>query len=91
MAGDVQIDLESAEDANARRKIRQLVRSRTIVHVETRGVKFRSGYRRCKNGSARDIYVFPSGSGEAVGAEYKSEEGNSSAAAKRAHETASRP
>jgi lipopolysaccharide export system protein LptA len=70
--GDVQIDLESAADADRRAKDSAMATQ--IVHVETRGVIFDQG-----SGAASTdqpvTFTFPSGSGDAVGAEYNSEEG----------------
>jgi lipopolysaccharide export system protein LptA len=70
--GDVQIDLESAADAERSSKDRAT--QPQIVHVETRGVDFDQG-----TGAARTdqpvTFTFPTGSGDAVGAEYNSEAG----------------
>ena len=71
--GDVQIDLESAADAE--RSARNPERAATQkVHVETRGVTF----NRVSGTAQSDQpvkFVFPNGKGEAVGVEYHSEEG----------------
>jgi lipopolysaccharide export system protein LptA len=70
--GDVQIDLESAADAD--RSAKDPKAAAQIVHVETRGVKFDQS-----TGAATTdqpvTFTFPSGSGDAVGAEYNSQEG----------------
>ncbi|MGB7284411.1 MAG: LPS export ABC transporter periplasmic protein LptC [Candidatus Acidiferrum sp.] len=71
-SGDVQIDLESATDAD--RAAKNPAEPPQIVHVETRGVDFDRS-----TGTARTdqpvTFTFPSGSGDAVGAEYNSNEG----------------
>ena len=71
-SGDVQIDLESAADAD--RAARNPVEPPQIVHVETHGVNFDRS-----TGTARTdqpvTFTFPNGSGDAVGAEYNSDEG----------------
>jgi lipopolysaccharide export system protein LptA len=71
-SGDVQIDLESAADAD--RAAKNPAEPPQIVHVETRGVDFDRS-----TGTARTdqpvTFTFPSGSGNAVGAEYNSNEG----------------
>ena len=71
-SGEVQIDLESAADA---------VRAATdpkapsqIVHIVTRGVIFDRDSGAAKTDQPV-TFAFPSGSGEAVGAEYNSQEG----------------
>src|SRR5277367_2103054 len=70
--GDVQIDLESAADAERRGKDPKI--QPQIVHIETRGVKFDQS-----TGAATTdqpvTFTFPTGSGDAVGAEYNSQEG----------------
>ena len=70
--GEVQIDLQSAVEADRAKKSH--ARTAQTVHVETRGVAFNR-----MSGEARTSqpvkFVFPDGSGEAVGVEYKSEEG----------------
>jgi LPS export ABC transporter protein LptC len=72
-SGEVQIDLESAADAE------RAARSPTAaagqkVHVETRGVTFNRA-----SGTAHSdqlvTFIFPNGTGEAAGVEYDSEEG----------------
>src|SRR5580704_232450 len=70
--GDVQIDLESAADQDRRAKDPTMPPE--IVHVETRGVIFDQGTGAAKT-DQHVTYTFPSGSGDAVGAEYNSEEG----------------
>ncbi|MGC2673746.1 MAG: LPS export ABC transporter periplasmic protein LptC [Candidatus Acidiferrum sp.] len=71
--GDVQIDLESAADAA--RSAKDPKEPPQIVHVETRGVNFDRGTGTAKTDQSV-TFTFPSGSGEAVGAEYNSEEGS---------------
>src|SRR6202790_2058722 len=70
--GDVQIDLESAADAERRAKDPAV--QPQIVHVETRGVIFDQGSGKAITNQPV-TFTFPSGSGDAVGAEYNSEEG----------------
>ncbi len=70
--GDVQIDLESAADAERSAKDPKVPHQ--IVHVETRGVNFDRDTGAAKTDQPV-TFTFPSGSGEAVGAEYNSEEG----------------
>jgi lipopolysaccharide export system protein LptA len=70
--GDVQIDLESAADAA--RSAKDHAMQPQIVHVETRGVNFDQGSGAAKTDQPV-TFTFPSGSGDAVGAEYNSEEG----------------
>ncbi|HMD09249.1 MAG TPA: LPS export ABC transporter periplasmic protein LptC [Candidatus Acidoferrum sp.] len=70
--GDVQIDLESAADAERRAK--DQATQPQIVHVETRGVNFDQGSGAAKTDQPV-TFTFPSGSGDAVGAEYNSEAG----------------
>jgi LPS export ABC transporter protein LptC len=72
-SGEVQIDLESAADAERSAKNSPGANPQ-IVHAETRGVTF----NRVTGTAQSDQpvkFVFPSGSGEAVGVEYHSEEG----------------
>jgi LPS export ABC transporter protein LptC len=71
-SGDVQIDLESAADADRRAKDPAI--EPQIVHVETRGVIFDQASGRAIT-EQPVTFTFPSGSGDAVGAEYNSEEG----------------
>jgi len=71
-SGAVQIDLESSADAD--RASRNPSVSPQFVHLETRAVNF----ERATGAATTDqpvTFVFPGGSGEAVGAEYNSEEG----------------
>jgi LPS export ABC transporter protein LptC len=70
--GNVQIDLESAADAANRAK--DPARPPQIVHVETRGVVFDQGTGAAKTDQPV-AFTFPSGSGDAMGAEYNSDEG----------------
>ena len=70
--GDVQIDLESAADAERGTKDRAI--QPQIVHVETRGVNFDRETGAAKTDQPVK-FTFPSGSGDAVGAEYNSEAG----------------
>jgi lipopolysaccharide export system protein LptA len=69
--GAVQLDLQSAADAE--RAAKNSIAPQ-VVHVETRGVTFNR-----VSGTAETnqpvTFVFPNGSGEAVGAQYNSEEG----------------
>jgi lipopolysaccharide export system protein LptA len=72
-SGEMQIDLESRADAERTAK-NPVIKTDQKVHVETRGVAFNRA-----NGIARTDqpvkFVFPNGSGVAVGVEYHSEEG----------------
>ncbi len=70
--GDVQIDLESAADAERREKDRAIPPQ--IVHVETRGVIFDQSSGAAKTDQPV-TFTFPNGSGDAVGAQYNSEAG----------------
>jgi len=70
--GDVQIDLESAADAQ--RSARDHAIQPQIVHVETRGVNFDQGSGTAKTDQPV-TFTFPSGNGDAIGAEYNSQEG----------------
>jgi lipopolysaccharide export system protein LptA len=70
--GNVQIDLESAADAAHRAKDPAMPPQ--IVHVETRGVIFDQGTGAAKTDQPV-TFTFPSGSGDAMGAEYNSAEG----------------
>src|SRR5215472_543952 len=71
-SGEVQLDLESAEDAE--RAERNYSTKTQKVHVETHAVTFNRS-----TGVAQSeqpvTFVFPGGRGEAVGVEYHSEEG----------------
>ena len=71
-SGEVQLDLQSAEDAASAERKQDAAAQK--VHVETRGVTFNrsSGIAQ----SDRPVkFVFPNGQGKAVGVEYRSEEG----------------
>ena len=72
-SGEVQLDLESRAEAERAAK-NPGITAQQKVHVETRGVVFNRG-----TGMARTEqpvkFVFPNGNGEAVGVEYRSEEG----------------
>src|SRR5580693_3176504 len=70
--GDVQIDLQSAADAA--RTAKDPTTQPQIVHVETRGVTFDQGTGAAKT-EQPVTFTFPNGSGDAVGAEYNSQEG----------------
>ena len=70
--GDVQIDLESAEDSA--RRANDSAFPPQIVHVETRGVEFDRETGAAKTNQPV-AFTFPSGSGNAVGAAYNSQEG----------------
>jgi LPS export ABC transporter protein LptC len=72
-SGEVQIDLMSAADAQRTAGHPEAANAVT-THIETRGVKFdrASGLARTDQ---KVTFAFPSGSGEGVGLEYKSEEG----------------
>ena len=72
-SGEVQFDLQSAADA-AREAKQPGSTAKQKVHVETRGVKF----NRATGMASTDQpvkFVFPNGTGEAVGVEYLSEAG----------------
>jgi len=71
-SGDVQIDLESAADAD--RKVKDPAIEPQIVHVETRRVIFDQASGRATTDEPV-TFTFPSGSGDAVGAVYNSQEG----------------
>ena len=72
-SGEVQLDMQSAADAE---RVAKYPTGTTpqIVHVETRNVTFDRG-----NGAAHTPeavkFVFPGGSGDAVGVDYNSQEG----------------
>jgi lipopolysaccharide export system protein LptA len=72
-SGDVQIDLMSAADARRTQEHPEAA-SAVSTHIETRGVQFdrSTGLARTDQ---KVTFAFPSGSGEAFGLEYKSEEG----------------
>src|SRR5260370_8832643 len=73
-SGEVQIDLESKAEAERPAKNTRVAAPQKL-HVETRGVIFNraSGMARTEQPGK---FVFPNGSGEAVGLEHHSEEGN---------------
>jgi lipopolysaccharide export system protein LptA len=72
-SGDVQIDMQSAGDAErVAKKLGDAVPQ--IVHVETHGVTFDRTSGLAQTGQPVK-FVFPSGTGNAVGVEYKSEAG----------------
>jgi lipopolysaccharide export system protein LptA len=71
-SGEVRIDLESAADADRAAKAPKMPSQ--IVHIVTRGVIFDRESGAAKTDQAV-TFTFPSGSGEAVGAEYNSQEG----------------
>jgi LPS export ABC transporter protein LptC len=72
-SGEVQMDLQSAADAE--KAARNKAQEAQIVHVETHAVTFdrASGLARTDQPVT---FVFPSGSGRAVGVEYQSELGS---------------
>src|ERR1700756_3462137 len=72
-SGEVQIDLMSAADAHRVEGHPEAAQAIT-THIETRGVQFDrpTGLARTDE---KVTFVFPSGVGEGVGLEYKSEEG----------------
>ena len=72
-SGEVQIDLMSAADAQRTAGHPEAAKAVT-TRIETRGVNFdrASGLARTDQ---KVTFAFPSGSGEAVGLEYKAEEG----------------
>jgi LPS export ABC transporter protein LptC len=71
-SGEVQLDLQSAEDAARGEKNHGTVVQK--VHVETRGVTFNRGTGTAQSDQPVK-FSFPNGQGEAVGVEYRSEEG----------------
>jgi lipopolysaccharide export system protein LptA len=71
-SGEVQLDLQSAEDAARAKENRGAVTQE--VHVETRGVTFSRGTGIAQSDQPVK-FSFPNGQGEAVGVEYRSEEG----------------
>src|ERR1700676_5302276 len=73
-SGEVQIDLMSAADAQRTEKHPEAAKAVT-THIQTRGVSFdrASGLAQTDQ---KVTFAFPSGNGEAVGLEYKSEEGS---------------
>ena len=72
-SGEVQIDLMSAADAQRTANHSEAAKA-VATRIATRGVKFdrASGLARTDQ---KVTFTFPSGGGEAVGLEYKSEEG----------------
>ncbi|MCU1242002.1 MAG: export transporter periplasmic protein LptC [Candidatus Acidoferrum typicum] len=72
-SGEVQIDLMSAADAQ-RTQGHPEAADTVTTHIQTRGVQFDrpTGLARTDQ---KVTFVFPSGSGEGIGLEYKSEEG----------------
>ena len=72
-SGAVQIDLQSAADADRAASHPQETPAPT-VHVETQGVIFNRASGEAHT-DQRVSFTFPSGSGEALGVEYNSEEG----------------
>ena len=72
-SGLVQIELQNAADAD-RAASHPQENSAPTVHVETRGVIFDRASGEAHT-DQRVSFTFPSGSGEAVGVEYDSEEG----------------
>jgi len=72
-SGNVKIDLQTAADAERVAK-RPEDAPAQIVHVETRGVTFDRGSGMAKTAETV-AFSFPNGNGTALGAEYKSEEG----------------
>ncbi|HVH60406.1 MAG TPA: LPS export ABC transporter periplasmic protein LptC [Candidatus Sulfotelmatobacter sp.] len=71
-SGEVQLDLESAEDAERVQKNRGTAAEK--VRVETRGVTFNRETGIAKSDQPVE-FVFPNGQGQAIGVEYRSEEG----------------
>lgn len=71
-SGEVQLDLQSAEDAARAEKKHDA--STQKVHIETRGVTFNRSTGIAQSDQAVK-FVFANGQGEAVGVEYRSEEG----------------
>jgi lipopolysaccharide export system protein LptA len=71
--GDVRFDLMSASDAKLVAQNPALSEARA-THVETRGVTFSRSTGTAQT-DERVTFAFPNGSGDAIGLEYKSEEG----------------
>jgi len=71
-SGDVQLDLQNAEDAALAEEKQDAAANK--VHVETRGVTFNRSTGIAQSDQPVK-FVFPNGQGEAVGVEYRSEEG----------------
>src|SRR5579859_7550483 len=72
-SGEVQIDLMSAADAKRTANGPEAAKA-VATHIQTRGVKFDRASGLAKT-DQKVTFAFPSGDGEAVGLEYKSEEG----------------
>src|SRR5712692_8397784 len=72
-SGEVQLDLQSATDAE-RAKKSSGTKAAQKVHVETRGVTFNRATGLAQS-DQRVKFVFPNGRGEAIGVEYRSEDG----------------
>src|SRR5215467_7316941 len=71
-SGDVQLDLQSAEDVARAEKKHDAPAQK--VQVETRGVTFNRSTGIAQSDQPVK-FIFPNGQGEAVGVEYRSEEG----------------
>src|SRR6202040_2991796 len=71
--GDVRLDLMSAADAQIVERNHTLAEARA-TRVDTRGVTFNRSTGTAQT-DQRVTFAFPNGSGDAVGLEYKSEEG----------------
>ena len=71
-SGEVQLDLQSAEDEALAEEKQDAAAHK--VHVETRGVTFNRSTGVAQSDQPVK-FVFPNGQGEAVGVEYRSEEG----------------
>jgi len=71
-SGEVQLDLQSAEDAAREENGHDVAAQK--VHVETRGVTFNRSSGIAQSDQAVK-FLFPNGRGDAVGVEYRSEEG----------------
>jgi LPS export ABC transporter protein LptC len=71
--GDVRFDLMSAADAKLVTENPAFAETRA-THVETRGVTFNRATGTART-DERVTFAFPNGSGDAIGLEYKSEEG----------------
>ncbi|HEY6945011.1 MAG TPA: LPS export ABC transporter periplasmic protein LptC [Candidatus Acidoferrum sp.] len=71
-SGEVELNLQSAEDAE--RPQEGYGKTSQIVHVETRGVTFNRSTGIAQSDQPVQ-FVFPSGQGQAIGVEYRSEEG----------------
>jgi lipopolysaccharide export system protein LptA len=72
-SGEVQIDLQSAADAERATSIPNDAAAK-VIHVETHGVTFDRTSGTAKT-DQRVLFHFPSGSGEAAGVEYNAQEG----------------